>query len=222
MAAPANIVYFTGYELLRDASPLKDHGWLNPLLCGSIARTFAGTTIAPIELLKTRLQSIPNSKKKVLGPLMNDLRQDLAQRGPQVLFRGLALTLWRDVPFSGIYWASYEYLKSALASNPQWHFTGKKDSDLFLHSFISGSISGSIAACVTNPFDVGKTRLQISNESGMVKEKNMVKFMVDIVRFDGVRALYVGLIPRLFKVAPSCAIMISSYELGKRFFASSA
>jgi solute carrier family 25 protein 39/40 len=33
--------------------------------------------------------------------------------------------------------------------------------------------------------------------------------------------LYVGLLPRLLKIAPSCAIMISSYELGKRFFANS-
>jgi hypothetical protein len=30
---------------------------------------------------------------------------------------------------------------------------------------------------------------------------------------------YLGCIPRLAKIAPSCAIMISSYEVGKTFFA---
>jgi solute carrier family 25 protein 39/40 len=30
--------------------------------------------------------------------------------------------------------------------------------------------------------------------------------------------LFPGLVPRLVKVAPACAIMISSYEYGKRFF----
>lgn len=223
MAAPANIIYFTGYELLRDSSPIAHMTWLNPLLCGSIARSIAGTCIAPLELLKTRLQSIPSAERK-LASLVDDLRIDVAQKGPRVLFRGLALTLWRDVPFSGIYWSSYEYFKHMLASNPSWHFTQSNDTNLFLHSFISGSISGSIAAFATNPFDVGKTRLQISSESKSTgfKEKKLAKFMSDIVKYEGVGALYVGLIPRLLKVAPSCAIMISSYELGKKFFSSSS
>lgn len=34
----------------------------------------------------------------------------------------------------------------------------------------------------------------------------------------GIRGLYTGLTPRLIKVAPACAIMISSFEYGKVFF----
>lgn len=29
---------------------------------------------------------------------------------------------------------------------------------------------------------------------------------------------FLGLVPRIMKVAPSCAIMISSYEFGKAYF----
>lgn len=222
MAAPANIVYFTGYEVLRDNSPIRDYEVLNPLLCGSIARVLAGTTVAPIELLKTRLQSIPNSASKtnVLGELMRSAMDDIRVRGPSALFKGLELTLWRDVPFSGIYWASYEYFKNMLSQ--RFNVMENDEYNLFLHSFLSGSISGSIAALATNPFDVGKTRLQISiennNSLNPKKDVSMFKFMSDIWKYEGFGALYVGIIPRVLKIAPSCAIMISSYELGKRFF----
>lgn len=217
MAAPSNIVYLTGYELLRDSSPIA-HPWLNPLLCGALARIIAGTCIGPIELLKTRLQSVPGGSQNMLKSMAADMKKEVIAKGPSVLFRGLSLTLWRDVPFSGIYWASYEFFRSKLSASPQWQLTHNKDSNLFIHSFISGSISGGIAACATNPFDVGKTRLQISSDAGHQKEKNVAKFMLDIARYEGFTALYVGLAPRLLKVAPSCAIMISSYELSKRFF----
>lgn len=35
---------------------------------------------------------------------------------------------------------------------------------------------------------------------------------------NGVRGLFTGLIPRVIKVAPACAIMIATFEHGKRFF----
>lgn len=36
---------------------------------------------------------------------------------------------------------------------------------------------------------------------------------------NGIKSLFTGLVPRVVKIAPACAIMISSYEYGKRFFA---
>lgn len=50
MAIPANVVYFSGYEFLRDSSPFKQSNpVLNPLMCGSIARVLAATSVAPLE-----------------------------------------------------------------------------------------------------------------------------------------------------------------------------
>ncbi|KAF6086831.1 solute carrier family 25 member 40 [Phyllostomus discolor] len=42
--------------------------------------------------------------------------------------------------------------------------------------------------------------------------------MKNIVAKNGFSGLFTGLIPRLVKIAPACAIMISTYELGKDFF----
>jgi solute carrier family 25 protein 39/40 len=115
---------------------------------------------------------------------------------------------------------------------------------------------------MTTPFDVVKTRLQVSSQKGNAKkgimgnnviysthhnyvcailERRMLQSIKQIFRTEGVRGLFrgkvllinvflhyifsdnrticLGCIPRVAKIAPSCAIMISSYELGKMFFA---
>ncbi|CAH2353240.1 mitochondrial carrier protein Mtm1p [[Candida] railenensis] len=232
MAIPANIIYFTGYEYIRDHSPISDHV-LNPLLCGSVARTMAATFIAPVELIKTRLQSIPAEARqsvaggsssataapKMLSHLLRDSFALVNQRGIGTLFTGLQITLWRDVPFSGIYWSSYELFKDRIGKLLSADFNSSQDDDLrvFATSFLSGSISGTIAALCTNPFDVGKTRLQITT-SANEKRPTMFKFLMSIYQREGMGALYSGIWPRIMKIAPSCAIMISSYEIGKKFF----
>jgi solute carrier family 25 protein 39/40 len=48
----------------------------------------------------------------------------------------------------------------------------------------------------------------------------MLKFLWHIFKTEGVAGLFTGWIPRSLKVAPACAIMISSYEVGKRAFRS--
>jgi len=46
----------------------------------------------------------------------------------------------------------------------------------------------------------------------------MLKTFRKIYSHHGISGLFTGLTPRLVKVAPACAIMISSFEYGKRFF----
>ncbi|KAI5954777.1 MTM1 [Candida theae] len=230
MAIPSNIIYFTGYEYIRDHSPFGNSSF-NPLLCGALARMMSATFVAPAELIKTQLQSIPSDSRNsshVLSHLLRDSMALVKKNGVFTLFKGLQITLWRDVPFSGIYWSSYEVCKKQIARALKTDFNnttsgGADDWKVFTTSFLSGSISGAIAAFFTNPFDVGKTRLQITMDEGDIKHKhkhkpNMFKFLANIYKNEGVGALYSGFGPRVMKIAPACAIMISSYEVGKKLF----
>lgn len=234
MAIPANVIYYSGYETLRDISPLnKNHSTMNALACGAGARVIAASCIAPIELLRTRLQSIPAGKGVSSSAILRDLfvetRKEIKNFGLKSLFKGLEITLWRDVPFSAIYWASYEYSKKNIFTDIK-EDNNKNTSALthFIQSFIAGSISGTVAGIITHPFDVGKTRLQISMNESMngsslsnhkVKEnRNMFQFLNTIRKNEGFGALFAGITPRIIKIAPSCAIMISTYEVGKKLF----
>ncbi|KAI9299001.1 mitochondrial carrier [Neoconidiobolus thromboides FSU 785] len=178
-----------------------------PLLAGSLARSISATIISPLELFRTRLQSA--SKGQTYKDVSKEILKMVQQQGIRSLWSGLTPTLWRDIPFSGIYWTGYEYLKKEL--NQQ----GSLKLSPFSNSFISGASSGILAAIITTPFDVLKTRTQVSNKKNSI---STFKMMNKIIKREGVKELFSGVIPRTAKVAPACAIMVSSYEFGKTFF----
>ncbi|KAJ7322290.1 hypothetical protein JRQ81_018577 [Phrynocephalus forsythii] len=80
-----------------------------------------------------------------------------------------------------------------------------------------------IAATLTLPFDVVKTHKQTELwetdvTSSSQKSTSVWRIMKRIVAENGFTGLFTGIIPRLTKIAPACAIMISTYEYGKSFF----
>lgn len=127
--------------------------------------------------------------------------------GPQALWRGLVPTMFRDIPFSAVYWMVYEQVKSQLLQK-----THQNRLSPFQIAFLSGASSGMLAAVITTPFDVIKTQRQISTES-------LTQIIQNIMIKDGPAGYFRGVVPRAARVAPACAIMISSYEMGKLFFA---
>ena len=76
------------------------------------------------------------------------------------LWRGLVPTLWRDVPFSGMYWLTYERTKARLEDLQLARSQAPTFGSQFRISFLSGAAAGSVAALVTQPFDVVKTQVQ--------------------------------------------------------------
>lgn len=216
MAVPATVIYFTCYDQLSALLRVRmgDYAQEAPLLAGAIARVGSVTLISPLELIRTKLQS----QKQSYRELTDIIRSAVQTEGWWSLWRGLGPTLLRDVPFSAMYWFNYEKGKRWLCDR----YNAREPT--FAITFISGAASGSIASIVTLPFDVVKTRRQV--ELGELQAKNLsykvssstFSVMSRIVAQDGFSGLFAGFLPRLIKVAPACAIMISTYEFGKTFF----
>jgi solute carrier family 25, member 39/40 len=80
-------------------------------------------------------------------------------------------------------------------------------------------LAGAVAAFLTTPLDVLKTRRQVESGGGG-GGGSTAGMLARIAQAEGPLALFAGVAPRLAKVAPSCAIMIASYEMGKRYFSS--
>lgn len=215
MSIPSNVVYFIGYEYLRDNMPIQSQ-ILTPLIAGSLARTISATVVSPFELIKTRLQSVSStSRTEALEMVMRGMKDMVKSEGIFSLWRGLVLTLFRDVPFSGIYWMSVESIKKHVS---KFDYFNHHPEHRFMETLIAGSVGGTIASICTAPFDVGKTRRQVGHHSSTSNNMGMLKLLWRITRSEGFGALYVGALPRILKVAPACAIMITSYETGKKVF----
>lgn len=204
MAVPANVIYFVGYDTLRTSLPSAIPPTLAPLLSGMFARTFAVAAISPIELFRTRLQAYhPTENRSSFRSVLNGISSLVRQQGLRSLWRGLELTLWRDVPFSGIYWTGYEYLRHKLRDNEVFRRGGEVG--FFEEAFTAGCLSGTFAAFVTQPFDVSKTRRQVYTSGNEVS--STLRLMGTIAKEEGMRGLWKGGLPRMLKVAPACAIM---------------
>ncbi|KAK7962255.1 uncharacterized protein PG986_003080 [Apiospora aurea] len=252
MAVPANIIYFTGYEWLRynKSSPINkvSSDTTAPLFAGATARVVAASAINPIELFRTRLQaSRGSSATSAMAETVTGVKDMVAQHGYRSLWRGITLTLWRDVPFSGMYWFGYETIRGKLTDMREERRgrsvlpedgsktrarsrsqSRENHTATFMDSFAAGAVSGAFATIVTMPFDVGKTRTQVFRDGSKQaatgaenlapEEQSMLRLLRHIIATEGVSGLWKGWFPRVLKVAPSCAIMISSYEVGKRAF----
>lgn len=249
MAIPANMIYFTGYEWLRYDKMSPVAGMDNtsaPLIAGAIARVVAATAIGPIELFRTKLQaSHGNTATSHVRETFASMQEAVRANGYRSLWRGLSLTLWRDVPFSGMYWWGYETIRGKLTEARERGRGRTYEGDIrsrrrsqsqenhretFVDSCISGFCSGALACVATMPFDVGKTRTQVYHDSGksltaktgkaaaIPEEQTMFRLLGHIVKTEGPRGLFRGWLPRVMKVAPACAIMISSFEMGKKAF----
>jgi solute carrier family 25, member 39/40 len=250
MAIPASVIYFSGYDWLRHnhSSPIKRYSndTYAPLVAGSVARVLAAIAVSPIEMFRTRMQATSGSSTGIFRSTLSGLRQMTQTQGYSSLWRGLTLTMWRDVPFSAFYWWGYEAARNQISdmragpaptslSGTHYQDSSTMHSITFVDSFAAGAISGSFAALITTPFDVGKTRQQTYRHRGdelaasgrpapssagkalVPEELSMPRFLYHIFGEEGAAGLFKGWVARCLKIAPACAIMISSYEMGKRW-----
>ena len=213
LAVPTTGLYFTMYEAIRARTRDNISPTVSAILSGSSARCISAFAASPLELARTSLQAgVGGPHATVLSVLGYLYRKD----GLLALWRGIGPTLVRDAPFSSLYWASYEFLKDPNRSIlPKSLFTqGKMNFSVYLASGIG---AGGLAAFCTVPADVIKTRRQalLSKRSGPSSIKGIA---TEIIEKEGVRGLYRGAFPRVAKVGSSCAIMMSSYELFRKWF----
>ncbi|POW12443.1 hypothetical protein PSTT_04509 [Puccinia striiformis] len=242
ISIPAQAIYMLGYDTLRstflELVPLSDRNGsssasspaqLIPLASGILSRSFVAILFSPLELIRTRLQSTPAVKPQVtrIAPFEhNGLRGSGGNSRPIISMILGSVLEYIGPPMR----PSDEYSAEGLGFGEADHRASVHQ--LALQSFCAGSLSGALAATLTNPFDVVKTRRQASpltlpnhslssssstspssTSSHTRRPPGTIRIILQIARSEGVKkGLMRGLSPRLAKIIPSCGIMIASYE----------
>ncbi len=196
----------------------------------------AATLTAPLDVLKTRLQSDIYQKQldpsRMVSPhSRNPLRaaafhvretlQILAtvQRteGTRALFKGLGPNLIGVVPARSINFYTYGNGKRLLAQ----HFNNGEES-AWVH-LSAAVLAGVVTSTATNPIWLVKTRLQldknVAEQSGVGRRyRNSLDCVRQVVRHEGIRGLYKGMSASYLGVSES-SIQWVLYEQIKRAIA---
>ena len=212
---PSVGMYLTIYEQLKVGlvqSGLSPH--ITPLFAGALARGVSVIGTGPLELMRTRVMAQTGTRNQLGGAGV--LMRAVAQHGWRSLWRGTAPTLYRDVPFSALYWMVAEEVRGCLAS--RWSIPR----DALSINVSAGFIAGASAAVITHPFDIIKTRAQVQEVTVSVikgpRSESTLAALRSVVARDGFAGLYDGVGPRVLKIGPSCAIVLGSFELLKSYF----
>mmetsp|Transcript_31148 Transcript_31148/g.52079 ORF Transcript_31148/g.52079 Transcript_31148/m.52079 type:complete len:403 (+) Transcript_31148:87-1295(+) len=144
---PAHAAYFSIFEACKKISGAdkKGHHPVQAAACGAIASFSHDLLITPFDFIKQRMQLGFHAN------LLDSIKSVVRSEGVSALYVAFPTTLMMNIPFGGIMVAVNESVKKYL--NPSENYS-------IGVSVLAGSIAGAVAAAVTNPLDVIKTRLQ--------------------------------------------------------------
>ncbi len=123
------------------------------------------------------------------------------------LYKGASACLLRDVPFSAIYFPTYNHLKRDLFGE------GPKKKLGVVQLLTAGAIAGMPAAYLTTPCDVIKTRLQVEARKGETKYTSLRHCARTIWAEEGFRAFFKGGPARVLRSSPQFGFTLAAYEV---------
>jgi solute carrier family 25 iron transporter 28/37 len=159
-AGPAHAVYFATYEYMKahlGAGKQGEHHPMTHALAGSCATVIGDAVQTPVDTVKQRLQMAGSPYSGVWDCARGTVRQ----QGFWALYRSYPTTLAMNVPFTAMHFTAYESAKVALGKCAGFRSAGDAlDDETFFTQFTAGGLAGGLAAALTNPLDVVKTRMQ--------------------------------------------------------------
>nr|VDC62705.1 unnamed protein product [Brassica rapa] len=201
-------------------------------VAGGLAGITAASATYPLDLVRTRLAA--QTKVIYYTGIWNTLRTISTDEGILGLYKGLGTTLVGVGPSIAISFSAYESLRS------YWMSNRPHDSPVVV-SLACGSLSGIASSTVsqlldqtpcvsssdvknktaaTFPLDLVRRRKQLEGIGGraVVYKTGLLGTLKRIVKTEGVRGLYRGILPEYYKVVPGVGICFMTYETLKLYF----
>ncbi|XP_039880664.1 LOW QUALITY PROTEIN: mitochondrial glycine transporter B-like [Simochromis diagramma] len=185
--------------------PGKAHPALKAFMCGSLSGTCSTLLFQPLDLVKTRLQTLQNNAKPgapkvgMFSVFINVIRTEKFFS----LWKGVSPSFVRCIPGVGIYFSTFYSLKQ--------HFFLDRAPNAG-EAVLLGAGARAVAGVCMLPFTVIKTRF----ESGFYSYASVPGALRSMYETEGIRALFSGLTATLLRDAPFSGIYVMFYSQAKR------
>jgi solute carrier family 25 oxoglutarate transporter 11 len=178
----------------------------------STAGSIAALVACPAELVMIRMQAdgrLPIEQRRGYSGPFNALGRIASEEGLLGLYRGLGPLLVRGVCVTTAQFSTYDQAKEILQNRFQ------RD-DILVQS-ASGFCAGFVAAVVSTPIDVIKSRMMNSTKAGQhgnsaVMYKSSADCLVQTLANEGVRGLFKGFFPCYMRMGPQVMLMWTFVE----------
>lgn len=194
---------------------------VNSFISGGVAGAVSRTVVSPLERMKIifQLQGPGSEAYQGVFPTLTKMWKEEGWRG---FFRGNGVNCIRIVPYSAVQFASYTTFKGMLLKPED---QGLLPTHLRLSA---GALAGITSVLATYPLDIVRTRLSIQTASILAsgdklasrsKPPGMWHTMKHIYRTEGgIKALYRGIMPTIYGVAPYVGLNFAVYESVRELF----
>ncbi|EXJ56773.1 hypothetical protein A1O7_07117 [Cladophialophora yegresii CBS 114405] len=208
--APEKAIKLTVNDLVRGRFTDKKTNTI-PLWAEILAGGSAGgcqvVFTNPLEIVKIRLQVQGELAKKSDAVPKRSAMWIVRNLGLMGLYKGASACLLRDVPFSAIYFPTYNHLKRDMFGESQTKKLG------VLQLLTAGAIAGMPAAYLTTPCDVIKTRLQVEARKGEATYSGLTDCARKILKDEGFKAFFKGGPARILRSSPQFGFTLAAYEV---------
>ncbi|KAL1827259.1 hypothetical protein DCAR_0206409 [Daucus carota subsp. sativus] len=198
----SSAMYFGSCEFGKSIlSKLEYPSVLIPPTAGAIGNVISSAIMVPKELITQRMQT--GAKGGSWEVLLKIVEKD----GVLGLYAGYSATLLRNLPAGVLSYSSFEYLKAAVLSR-----TKQTDMNPF-QSVICGALAGVIAASLTTPLDVVKTRLmtQVRRDASAGVSATLKQILME----EGWVGFSHGMAPRIVHSACFSALGFFAFETAR-------
>lgn len=217
---PYSSVSFYAYEhykrVLRSFPGLEEGDGGHPhadafvhFVGGGLAGMTAASATYPLDLVRTRLAAQRNAI--YYQGIRHALKTICRDEGFFGLYKGLGATLLGVGPSIAISFSVYESLRSYWLSH-------RPDDSTILVSLACGSLSGFASSTATFPLDLVRRRMQLEGAAGRARvyKTGLFGTFKHIIRSEGFRGVYRGILPEYYKVVPGVGIVFMTYETLKK------
>jgi solute carrier family 25 folate transporter 32 len=196
-------LYNTVDVLLNNEYPKKNLTLIDRLIYSTIAGTTTITITNPIWVVKTRmcLQYAHGQSNIHYKNMFDCIKKIYRLEGIKAFYKGLVPGLFGTI-HGTIQFVSYEQMKDFYVKT--FHTTQFSTPIILTFS----ALSKLIAASITYPYQVVRTRLQDQHQ----KYNGVIDVIKRTYRGEGIGGFYKGLVPALCRVVPACCITFVVYE----------